>query len=206
VLLVGFGAIGRVLAPLLRAFGARSGRAPLRGSPPRCVMLLFSIAFDVGVDVNVDVGVDVNVDVGADADVPITSAPPPTMLTAWAALHLHRPFTRSQRPNRASRSVSAFRHGAWGAADRALVDAHGSFEPAHCGAGGPPPPPPPSRTKWTRLVHPSVLTGHVSSLSHRRSGSSGRHGRGGGRADRLLSAHRRHARVRAESPPCDART
>ena len=25
-------------------------------------------------------------------------------------------------------------------------------------------PPPPSRTKWTRLVHPSVLTGHVSSL------------------------------------------
>jgi len=28
--------------------------------------------------------------------------------------------------------------------------------------------PPPSRTKWTRLVHPSVLTGHVSSLSHRR--------------------------------------
>ena len=27
-----------------------------------------------------------------------------------------------------------------------------------------PPPPPPSRTKWTRLVHPSVLTGHVSSL------------------------------------------
>ena len=30
----------------------------------------------------------------------------------------------------------------------------------------PPPPPPPSssRTKWTRLVHPSVLIGHVSSL------------------------------------------
>jgi len=26
--------------------------------------------------------------------------------------------------------------------------------------------PPPSRTKWTRLVHPSVLSGHVSSLSH----------------------------------------
>jgi hypothetical protein len=25
------------------------------------------------------------------------------------------------------------------------------------------PPPPPSRTKWTRLVHPSVLIGHVSS-------------------------------------------
>jgi hypothetical protein len=31
--------------------------------------------------------------------------------------------------------------------------------PAHA------PPPPPSRTKWTRLVHPSVLTGHVSSLA-----------------------------------------
>jgi hypothetical protein len=31
-----------------------------------------------------------------------------------------------------------------------------------------PPPPPPSRTKWTRLVHPSVLTGHVSSLSPQR--------------------------------------
>ena len=28
-------------------------------------------------------------------------------------------------------------------------------------------PPPPSRTNWTRLVPPPVLTGHVSSLSHR---------------------------------------
>ena len=28
----------------------------------------------------------------------------------------------------------------------------------------PPPPPPPSRTNWTRLVPPSVLTGHVSHL------------------------------------------
>ena len=28
----------------------------------------------------------------------------------------------------------------------------------------PPPPPPPSRTDWTRLVPPPVLTGHVSSL------------------------------------------
>ena len=27
----------------------------------------------------------------------------------------------------------------------------------------PPPPPPPSRTKWTRLAHPSILIGHVSS-------------------------------------------
>jgi hypothetical protein len=31
-------------------------------------------------------------------------------------------------------------------------------------AARPPPPSPPSRTKWTRLVHPSVLTGHVSSI------------------------------------------
>jgi len=31
-----------------------------------------------------------------------------------------------------------------------------------------PPPPSPSRTNWTRLVPPSVLTGHVSSLSHSR--------------------------------------
>jgi len=30
--------------------------------------------------------------------------------------------------------------------------------------GAPPPPPPPSRTNWTRLVPPPVLTGHVSSL------------------------------------------
>jgi hypothetical protein len=31
--------------------------------------------------------------------------------------------------------------------------------------GRPPlPPPPPSRTKWTRLVHPFVLIGHISSL------------------------------------------
>jgi hypothetical protein len=28
----------------------------------------------------------------------------------------------------------------------------------------PPPVPPPSRTNWTRLVPPPVLTGHVSSL------------------------------------------
>jgi len=30
------------------------------------------------------------------------------------------------------------------------------------GRGRRPPPPPPSRTKWTRLVHPSLLIGHVS--------------------------------------------
>ena len=32
-----------------------------------------------------------------------------------------------------------------------------------CGCRPPPPPPPPSRTDWTRLVPPPVLTGHVSS-------------------------------------------
>jgi len=32
------------------------------------------------------------------------------------------------------------------------------------GGGRAPPPPPPSRTKWTRLVHPSVPSGHVSSI------------------------------------------
>jgi len=34
-------------------------------------------------------------------------------------------------------------------------------------AGPPPPPPLPSRTNWTRLVPPSVLTGHVSAQSRR---------------------------------------
>jgi hypothetical protein len=34
--------------------------------------------------------------------------------------------------------------------------------PDGAAAGAVAPPPPPSRTKWTRLVHPSVLTGHVS--------------------------------------------
>jgi translation initiation factor IF-2 len=48
----------------------------------------------------------------------------------------------------------------------------------------PPPPPPPSRTDWTRLVPPPVLTGHVSSLSggaHAR-GARARGRRCGGRA------------------------
>jgi len=44
------------------------------------------------------------------------------------------------------------------------------------------PPPPPSRTKWTRLVHPSVLTGHVSSRrAPRRAGAAGRGRRAGER-------------------------
>jgi hypothetical protein len=37
-------------------------------------------------------------------------------------------------------------------------------------ARGKAPPPPPSRTNWTRLVPPSVLTGHVSRGSARREG------------------------------------
>jgi len=36
-----------------------------------------------------------------------------------------------------------------------------------CGGATPPPPLPPSRTKWTRLVHLSVLIGHVSSRQAR---------------------------------------
>ena len=35
------------------------------------------------------------------------------------------------------------------------------------------PPPPPSRTKWTRLVHLSVLTGHVSSRQVRAARAAG---------------------------------
>jgi hypothetical protein len=40
----------------------------------------------------------------------------------------------------------------------------GEEESLHGGGGGDGPPPPPLRTNWTRLVPPSVLTGHVSSL------------------------------------------
>ena len=50
----------------------------------------------------------------------------------------------------------------------ALADAilSGSLEdePADSTAGCVPAPPPPSRTNWTRLIPPPVLTGHVSSL------------------------------------------
>ena len=37
--------------------------------------------------------------------------------------------------------------------------------PGLCAALSHAPPPPPSRTKWTRLVHPSVLIGHVPRLT-----------------------------------------
>jgi hypothetical protein len=55
-------------------------------------------------------------------------------------------------------------------------------------AGSPPPLPPPSRTNWTRLVPPSVLTGHVSprySFRLGRSRAAGR--RGAGRTRRELA-------------------
>jgi len=50
------------------------------------------------------------------------------------------------------------------------------------------PPPPPSRTKWTRLVHPSVLIGHVSSK------------RGDGRPGRAPRVGARRRRGRDERP------
>jgi len=52
-------------------------------------------------------------------------------------------------------------------AARAVDAAGGEFAALEPGGAAGDPPPPPSRTKWTRLVHPSVLTGHVSSLSCR---------------------------------------
>ena len=58
-----------------------------------------------------------------------------------------------------------------------------------------PPPPPPSRTKWTRLVHPSVLIGHVSLTPMRRAVSDARNpsceaGGGGGSAARMRTGPR----------------
>jgi hypothetical protein len=41
------------------------------------------------------------------------------------------------------------------------VQEDGTFRPCDKGQAFQASPPPPSRTKWTRLVHPSVLTGHV---------------------------------------------
>ena len=82
-----------------------------------------------------------------------------------------------------------------------------------------PPPPPPSRTKWTRLVHPSVLIGHVSSLSPwygeelreavglggSAAGSSRRQRRRGQEGVRLLSRRARRCRgtwsCGARNPP-----
>ena len=50
-------------------------------------------------------------------------------------------------------------------------------------------PPPPSRTKWTRLVHPSVLTGHVSARAGQDARGEARQGDG------------RRPRSRGDAPP-----
>jgi len=60
-----------------------------------------------------------------------------------------------------SRSFLRVRRG-WSLGDSALRRDAGGVAQARCAAEAAPPPPP-SRTKWTRLVHPSVLIGHVSS-------------------------------------------
>ena len=72
-------------------------------------------------------------------------------------------------------------------------------------------PPPPSRTNWTRLVHPSVLTGHIGSPPRRAQPAAGaRRGRGRGGAGRGgLPARRRTRRQRstrgARLPPAPPR-
>jgi len=63
-----------------------------------------------------------------------------------------RPARRSRRAGGAQASLSV----------RARVDRR--VDDVRCSDACRPTPPPPSRTKWTRLVHPSVLIGHVSSL------------------------------------------
>ena len=49
-------------------------------------------------------------------------------------------------------------------ADALLAERGGDFALGDAFSLVDPPPPLPPRTKWTRLVHPSVLIGHVSSL------------------------------------------
>jgi len=60
------------------------------------------------------------------------------------------------------------------------------LHPARPDPAPPPPPPPPPRTKWTRLVHPAVLTGHVSTRAplapHTRTATHGPNLRAGGSA------------------------
>ena len=70
------------------------------------------------------------------------------------------------------------------------------------------PPPPPSRTKWTRLVHPSILIGHVSSrmqpyTTGRRRGAPARARRHAG-ARRGKHRARGVARVRGAGAGADA--
>ena len=68
---------------------------------------------------------------------------------------------------------------------RELAAATTQAREARDGASAAEAPPPPSRTKWTRLVHPSVLIGHVSSTggaAGARVGEATRRGGCGGRA------------------------
>jgi len=70
---------------------------------------------------------------------------------------------------------------------------------SYAAVNAPPPPSPPSRTKWTRLVHPSVLTGHVSGADRGRLG-----GPCAGGADWWTPGHHRPARepgARRRPPP-----
>ena len=98
------------------------------------------------------------------------------------------------------RSPALFRSGCTRKTPRAIALARGSAlsTARHVGWSPPPPPPPPPpfRTKWTRLVHLSVLTGHCGSRWRRqRAGMRRQRGtvliprrccsRGGG-AERLL--------------------
>jgi hypothetical protein len=72
-----------------------------------------------------------------------------------------------------------------------------------------PSPPPPSRTKWTRLVHPSVQIGHVSSpvdaAGHRAPGVSCCSGSWRGRAPTRGSPRRKVPRRARLTPPRRAR-
>jgi len=63
-------------------------------------------------------------------------------------------------------------------------------------------PPPPSRTKWTRLVHPSVLTGHVQSGRARTAWGTGG---GGGSRDHERDAAAGRRALRGSAPQRRAR-
>jgi hypothetical protein len=65
----------------------------------------------------------------------------------------HRVLLLSDRPPRPERPRARRARG------RAAAVYKGFVDPGRCRN----PPPPPSRTNWTRLLHPSVLIGHVSS-------------------------------------------
>jgi hypothetical protein len=86
---------------------------------------------------------------------------------AWRAqLPAFLGFYQWQRARAAAHAAALAEAEALGASggDEGASEELGAAAPADARS---PLPPPPSRTNWTRLVHPSVLTGHVSSLSHR---------------------------------------